>query len=91
MVGGIGAGFNSTSTMSLLVSYSKKTEREQNIGLIEMAGGIGLLGGPLFGATMFSLSGYSGPFASMAIIYIVMLPIVFSALKVASAEREALS
>jgi MFS family permease len=66
--------------MSLLVAYSKKSEREQNIGLIEMAGGLGLLGGPLFGATMFAVGGYAAPFSLMAIIYIVMMPIVYTAL-----------
>lgn len=39
--------------MALVVSYSKKSEREQNIGLIEMASGVGFLAGPLWGSFVF--------------------------------------
>jgi len=56
-----------------------------------MAGGLGLLGGPLIGATMFAIGGYAAPFGLMAVFYIIMMPIVYSALTVAAADRVARS
>lgn len=50
--------------MAMVVSGSKPSEREQNIGLIEMATGIGFLLGPIWGSAMFQIGGYSAPFGS---------------------------
>jgi len=41
------------ASMAMVVSGSKESEREQNIGLIEMATGIGFLLGPIWGSVMF--------------------------------------
>jgi hypothetical protein len=40
---------------------------------------------------MFALGGYAAPFALMGVFYIIMMPIVFSALTKASADRAARS
>ena len=36
MIGGLGSGINAVASMAMVVSSSKASEREQNIGLIEM-------------------------------------------------------
>ena len=53
MIGGLGSGINAVASMAMVVSSSKPSEREQNIGLIEMATGIGFLLGPIWGSAMF--------------------------------------
>ena len=64
MIGGCGSGINAVASMAMVVSSSKASEREQNIGLIEMATGVGFLFGPIWGSFMFQLGGYSAPFGS---------------------------
>ena len=53
LIGGMGSGGNAVASMSMVVSGSKDSEREQNIGLIEMATGIGFLLGPIWGSVMY--------------------------------------
>ena len=65
MIGGAGSGVNAVAAMALTVSTSKQSEREQNIGLIEMATGIGFLLGPIWGSAMYHAGGYPAPFGSM--------------------------
>jgi len=62
--------------MSLVVSNSSKENRDKNVGFLEMCINVGLLVGPVFGSTMSALGGYSFPFASLATIHCVLLPIV---------------
>ena len=64
MVGGFGSGINAVASMAMVVSSSKASEREQNIGFVEMATGIGFLIGPIWGSFMFQVGGYSAPFGS---------------------------
>ena len=64
LIGGIGSGTNAVASMAMVVSGSKPSEREQNIGLIEMATGVGFLLGPIWGSGMYQLGGYSAPFGS---------------------------
>ena len=64
LIGGLGSGTNSVASMAMVVSGSKESEREANIGLIEMATGIGFLLGPIWGSFMFQMGGYSAPFGS---------------------------
>ena len=61
ILGGFGAGANSTSSMAILSSFSQ-TEREKYIGWVEASFGIGLLFGPLLGAFLYSIGGYVMPF-----------------------------
>lgn len=65
MIGGLGSGINAVASMAMVVSASKPSEREQNIGLIEMATGIGFLLGPIWGSFMYQMGGYSAPFGSV--------------------------
>jgi MFS family permease len=53
MIGGLGSGMNSVATLALVVSTSKESEREMNIGMIEMSTGIGFLIGPMWGSLMY--------------------------------------
>ena len=64
MIGGLGSGINAVASMAMVVSNSKSSEREQNIGLVEMATGVGFLLGPIWGSAMFQAGGYAAPFAS---------------------------
>lgn len=64
LIGGLGSGINAVASMAMVVSASKVEEREYNIGLIEMATGIGFLLGPIWGSVMYQLGGYSAPFGS---------------------------
>ena len=50
--------------MAIAVSSSTADNREQNIGLMEMALGVGYLLGPLWGSLMFSLGGSAAPFGA---------------------------
>ena len=63
MLGGIGAGANSTASMAILSSMGSK-KREKHIGWGEAACGIGLLFGPLMGAGLYNIGGYVMPFAT---------------------------
>jgi MFS family permease len=65
LVGGLGSGMNSTATLALVVQHSSEHEREMNIGMIEMATGVGFLVGPMWGSLMYSIGGFSLPFGSM--------------------------
>jgi len=65
MIGGLGSGMNSVATLALIVSHSSEAEREMNIGMIEMATGIGFLIGPMWGSLMYQLGGFTLPFGSM--------------------------
>ena len=64
MIGGLVSGVNAVASMALVVSSSKASEREQNIGLIEMATGVGFLIGPIWGSFMYQVGDFSTPFAS---------------------------
>lgn len=87
LLGGLGCGANSTSSMAILSSYNKD-EREKYIGLVELFFGLGLLFGPIFGAFFYSLGGYMMPFISFgklvplanfvfpAVLYLVFFPMI---------------
>ena len=64
LIGGFGSGINAVASMAMVVSNSKASEREQNIGLIEMATGVGFLLGPIWGSVMYYYGGFSAPFGS---------------------------
>ena len=74
MIGGLGSGVNAVASMAMVVSISKSSEREQNIGLIEMATGVGFLLGPIWGSVMYQWGGFSYPFASTTFLYAVTYP-----------------
>lgn len=65
MIGGLGSGMNSVASLALIVSHSKESEREMNIGMIEMATGVGFLMGPMWGSLMYQIGGFTLPFGSM--------------------------
>ena len=53
IIGGLGSGNNSVASMAMVIADADKNEREQHIGLIETATGIGFLLGPLWGSLMY--------------------------------------
>ena len=61
VLGGLGAGANSTASMAIMSSFAGN-EREKYIGWVEAAAGVGLLTGPLFGALLYNVGGYTMPF-----------------------------
>ena len=86
-IGGVGSGINSVSAMALVVANSPKKDREANIGYVEAFTGIGFLLGPLFGSFMFTLGGYSLPFLSSLMLYLISYPIVAYNLNKAKIKR----
>ena len=62
VLGGIGAGANTTASMAILSSFPTD-EREKYIGYIEASVGLGFLMGPLLGAMLYSFGGFMLPFA----------------------------
>ena len=61
ILGGIGAGANSTACMAILISFDS-VDREKYIGLIEASLGLGLLLGPPIGSGFYIIGGYKAPF-----------------------------
>ena len=53
IIGGIGAGNNSVTSMALVISDAAPDEREMHIGFVETSTGLGFLLGPLIGSLMF--------------------------------------
>jgi MFS family permease len=87
IIGGLGSGTNSVSSLALVVENSTKEDREENIGFIEAFTGLGFLAGPLFGSVMFTIGGYSLPFAGCCILMTVSYPLIAINLSKAKAER----
>ena len=73
--------------MSLLISHSKKEDREQNIGLLEVATGLGLLLGPLNGSLLHSIGGFALPFLFNAGCFAVLLVPVMMQFKAANRQQ----
>jgi len=61
LLGGFGAGMNSTASMAMISSFSGQ-KRERYVGYMEASAGIGLLFGPLLGAGAYGVGGYCAPF-----------------------------
>ena len=72
MLGGFGAGENLTANIAILSSFDA-SEREENIGYIEAANGIGMFFGPMLGALLYTIGGYFMPFATFTIIYLLSM------------------
>ena len=58
---GIGSGANMTANMAIIGSFDGG-EKERYLGWIQAANGLGLLSGPLVGAVLYNLGGFSLPF-----------------------------
>jgi MFS family permease len=52
IIGGVGAGFNSTCSIAIISSYYPD-QKELYIGILEAGVGIGMLLGPLIGAFLY--------------------------------------
>jgi MFS transporter, DHA1 family, tetracycline resistance protein len=57
ILGGIGAGGNSTVTLATLSQFDNH-DREKYIGWLEGAFGLGFILGPLLGAILYNFGGY---------------------------------
>ena len=73
--GGLGAGLNSTASLAVLTSHYPK-EREEIMGYFEAATGLGFLLGPLIGAGLYTVGGYTLPFYGLSLIYIMFMPLL---------------
>jgi len=71
IIGGIGNGINTPSTMAVLSSY--KENRELYIGYFEVCGGMGALFGPMLGVIFYNFGGYKAPFFIIGGVYLVMV------------------
>jgi MFS family permease len=70
ILGGIGAGANSTACMAILISFDS-VDREKYIGLIEASLGLGLLLGPPIGSGFYVLGGYKAPFLAFGKLILI--------------------
>jgi MFS family permease len=70
ILGGIGAGANSTACMAILISFDS-VDREKYIGLIEASLGLGLLLGPPIGSGFYILGGYKAPFLAFGKLILI--------------------
>ena len=71
MIGGIGKGINSASSIALLSRF--KDKRDKYIGYLEVAGSLGHLFGPIIGILFYYYAGYDGPFIGIGAIFLVLL------------------
>ena len=86
--GGMGAGLNSTASLAVLNSHYPE-QREDIMGYFEAAVGLGFLLGPLIGAGLYSLGGFTVPFYGLSLLYILLMPLlVYVAYLVEQAEAE---
>ena len=79
ILGGIGAGAISTSSMAILSSF-KHGDRERYIGWIEALSGLGLLFGPIQGAFLYNIGNFSSPFWFQAFMLTLTYPLITSSL-----------
>ena len=73
--GGTGTGFICTISFAIISSFDQ-SEREKIIGYYEGAYGLGLLIGPILGALLYELGGFSLPFLFFGCFYLIFYPIV---------------
>jgi len=71
VIGGIGKGLNSSSSVAILNSYKEK--REKYIGYMEVAGSLGRLFGPIIGVLFYYCAGYVGPFFGIGAVFLISL------------------
>lgn len=76
IMGGFGAGSNTTVVFSLITSQFQK-EKQKFIGFVEAGVGIGLLVGPILGAALYSAGGFSCPFWTLGFAFLIMIWPVF--------------
>ena len=59
------------SSMAIVSRY--KCQREEFIGYIELASGLGALCGPLFGACFYLIFGHMGPFECIGALFAICM------------------
>jgi MFS family permease len=77
--------------MALVIAYSSKQERDQNIGFMEAFTGLGFLTGPLIGSVMFTIGGYMMPFLTCGCIYVLCFPFIVYNLQKGKRDRDCTS
>ena len=86
--GGMGAGLNSTASLAVLTSHYPE-QREDIMGYFEAAVGLGFLLGPLIGAGLYALGGFTVPFYGLSLLYILLMPLlIYVAYLVEQAEAD---
>ena len=86
--GGMGDGINSTASISVLTSLYPE-QREKIMAYFELAVGLGFLLGPLIGAGLYALGGYTLPFFGMSCLFFLLMPLlIYVAGLVEQAEAE---
>lgn len=71
IIGGMGNGINSPSTLAVLSSYKEK--RESYIAINQAVAGLGALVGPMLGALLYAFGGYEAPFYGIGGCYLSMV------------------
>lgn len=74
-LGGLGAGTNTTACFSLVTTFFAD-DKQRLIGYLECGIGLGLLVGPILGALLYSIGGYSCPFWTLGITFLLLIPLL---------------
>lgn len=74
-MGGFGAGCNTTVCFSIITSHFPD-EKQNLIAILEAGIGGGILIGPIIGASLHEVGGYSCPFWTLGVIYMLMFPLI---------------
>jgi len=61
--------------MAIMSSFGSN-ERDKYIGIVEAANGLGLLVGPLAGATLYTIGGFALPFLFFASLLVLCAPFI---------------
>lgn len=77
---GFAVASNTVGEQTLLLKYSDKKDREENIGKFRACYGIGGLLAPVLGAVMYVWSGFMGIFMAVGIGYLLIAPIIYKRL-----------
>ena len=58
------------------------------MGYFEAAAGLGFLLGPLIGAALYSIGGYTLPFYGLSVLYLVFMPLLIYVTKIIEQVEE---
>lgn len=72
---GLGAGCIGTSSFAI-VAWKYQEKMETKLGIMQSAGAVGFMLGPLFGSLLYSLGGFSFLFLIYSVIFMMFLPFI---------------
>lgn len=86
-MGGFGAGCNTTVYFSVITSCFPHS-KQKLIGILEAGIGLGLLLGPLLGAVLYEFGGYSCPFWTLGLFFLLAFPLLSKMMNMIESEQK---